>query len=377
MKIKITHLLLTLGLITFSVQSQAQDPNFHIYLCFGQSNMEGQGTIGSQDQTVDNRFQVLQAVDCSNINRQATEWYPAIPPLCRCWNGLSPADYFGRTLIASLPSHINVGVVNVAVGGCRIELFDKDIYEDYLDTYKEDWFQNALDSYDRNPYNHLLSLAKQAQEVGVIKGILLHQGESNAGDAQWPTKVKKIYDDLLSDLDMETNAIPLLAGEMVHEDQGGSLASMNKIVAQLPEIIPNAHIISSSGCSDKDDNIHFDAAGYRELGIRYGEKMLSLLEYDANAPILHSESNTTYSLSTVYPNPVDSYGQIDFSLPKATHVKLKLYNTAGQEVTQILNKPCTLGHHSISYDFASVPRGVYYYRLETNEKMLSKKVLIH
>ncbi|SHK75143.1 protein of unknown function [Reichenbachiella agariperforans] len=191
MKIKITHLLLTLGLITFSVQSQAQDPNFHIYLCFGQSNMEGQGTIGSQDQTVDNRFQVLQAVDCSNINRQATEWYPAIPPLCRCWNGLSPADYFGRTLIASLPSHINVGVVNVAVGGCRIELFDKDIYEDYLDTYKEDWFQNALDSYDRNPYNHLLSLAKQAQEVGVIKGILLHQGESNAGDAQWPTKVKK------------------------------------------------------------------------------------------------------------------------------------------------------------------------------------------
>nr|WP_252737034.1 T9SS type A sorting domain-containing protein [Reichenbachiella agariperforans] len=104
--------------------------------------------------------------------------------------------------------------------------------------------------------------------------------------------------------------------------------------------------------------------------------MLSLLEYDANAPILHSESNTTYSLSTVYPNPVDSYGQIDFSLPKATHVKLKLYNTAGQEVTQILNKPCTSGHHSISYDFASVPRGVYYYRLETNEKMLSKKVLI-
>lgn len=35
----------------------APDPNFHIYLAFGQSNMEGQGDIGQQDKTVDERFQ--------------------------------------------------------------------------------------------------------------------------------------------------------------------------------------------------------------------------------------------------------------------------------------------------------------------------------
>ena len=42
------------------------DPNFHIYLAFGQSNMEGQGTIESQDKTVDPRFQMLSTIDNFN-----------------------------------------------------------------------------------------------------------------------------------------------------------------------------------------------------------------------------------------------------------------------------------------------------------------------
>lgn len=45
--------------------------------------------------------------------------------------------------------------------------------------------------YDGNPYARLIELAKQASRCGVIKGILLHQGESNTGDSDWPMKVKK------------------------------------------------------------------------------------------------------------------------------------------------------------------------------------------
>jgi Carbohydrate esterase, sialic acid-specific acetylesterase len=45
----------------------------------------------------------------------------------------------------------------------------------------------------------------------------------------------------------------------------------------LPKTIPNAHIISSAGCACRPDRLHFTPAGYRELGNRYGEKMLSLL----------------------------------------------------------------------------------------------------
>jgi len=58
---------------------------------------------------------------------------PAVPPLCRSGHtGLTPADYFGRTLVANLPKNIRVGIVHVAVGGCKIELSTKTIMQTYI-----------------------------------------------------------------------------------------------------------------------------------------------------------------------------------------------------------------------------------------------------
>jgi hypothetical protein len=183
-------------------------------------------------------------------------------------------------MVANLPDSISVGIINVSIGGCDIRLFDKDIYQDYDSTYPEAWFQDILASYDGNPYKYLIELAKLAQQEGVIKGILLHQGETNTGDEQWPSYVKTIYNNMLTDLSLDAESVPLLAGELVHEDQGGICASMNPIIARLPDTIPNAHVISSSGCPDKGDNVHFNAEGYRMLGRRYAEKMLSLMGYE-------------------------------------------------------------------------------------------------
>ena len=53
--------------------------------------------------------------------------------------------------------------------------------------------------YDNDPYGRLVEMAKKAQQQGVIRGILLHQGESNTGQQDWPLKVKKVYERLLSD----------------------------------------------------------------------------------------------------------------------------------------------------------------------------------
>jgi lysophospholipase L1-like esterase len=58
---------------------------------------------------------------------------------------------------------------------------------------------------------------------------------------------------------------------------------MNRIIATLPQTIKNAHVISSAGCTDSADNLHFNAAGYRELGKRYATQMLSLLGYEPTA----------------------------------------------------------------------------------------------
>ncbi len=245
--------------------------------------MDGAGRIEQQDRSVDKRFQVLTAMDAPNQGRKKGNWYPAAPPLCRGTGGLGPADYFGRTMVANLPENVRVGVVVVAVPGCKIELFEKDSYQTYAATAPS-WMSNYIKGYSGNPYQHLVDMAKLAQKDGVIKGILLHQGESNPNDRQWPNKVKGIYDNLIKDLDLKAEDVPLLAGETVNADQRGVCAGMNRIIAELPKTLPNSYVISSAGCTCGRDRLHFDAAGYRMLGTRYGEKMLSVMGQPVKQP---------------------------------------------------------------------------------------------
>lgn len=282
LKVSKMKLLVIAIMFVFGMHMHAQDPDFHIYLCFGQSNMEGNAKFEAQDTiNIDERIQVLQAVDCPNLERYKGNWYKAIPPLVRCYTGLTPADYFGRTMIDSLPKNIKIGIVNVSIGGCKIELFDKDNYETYV-ADSPDWLKNMVKEYGDNPYARLVETAKISQEKGVVKGILLHQGESNTNDKDWTRKVKAFYDSLLKDLNIEVNSIPLLAGELLNTDQNGACASMNAIIATLPQVVPKAYIIPSLGCEGVADRLHFSANGYRELGKRYARQMLSIMRNEDN-----------------------------------------------------------------------------------------------
>jgi hypothetical protein len=254
------------------------DPAFHVFLAFGQSNMEGFPGIEAADKTgVDPRFRMLAAVDFADLERRQGEWYDAIPPLCRSSTGLCPADYFGRTLVAALPEGQRVGVVNVSVAGCKIELFDKTAQEAYAAT-AANWMKNIIAAYGGSPYQRLVDMGRLAQQQGVIRGILLHQGESNTNDTEWPTKVATIYGNLIRDLGLDAARVPLLAGETVNAEQQGATASMNAIIAELPGVLPNSHVISSRGCEARSDRLHFTPAGYRELGRRYAAKMLELMQ---------------------------------------------------------------------------------------------------
>ena len=253
------------------------DENFHIFLCFGQSNMEGNARIEECDkEDVDGRFLMMAATDNPSMGRTKGKWYKAVPPLCRQYTGLTPADYFGRTLVANLPLNHRVGVINVSVGGCKIEAFMKDSVAGFVRT-APDWMVGILKTYDDRPYDRLVELGKLAQREGVVKGVLIHQGESNNGDRAWPEKVKVVYDCLMNDLGLDPKEVPLIAGEVVHSDHGGTCGAMNEIIATLPRIIPNAHVVSSRGCGVAKDMIHFNAEGYRNLGRRYAMQMLFLM----------------------------------------------------------------------------------------------------
>lgn len=272
---KIKYILVT-WLLMATITTFSQNPDFHIYLCFGQSNMAGASRAEAQDSTVDARFQMMAAMDCPDKGREMGNWYTATPPICDCKAGISPADYFGRTLIENLPANIKVGVINVSVGGCKIELFDKENYSSYVATAPH-WMIGWINNYGGNPYGRLVEMARLAQKDGVIKGILLHQGESNPNDSLWTLKVKDVYDNLMADLNLNPTEVPLIAGELLSAEFNGKCHAFNQFINRLPEVIPNAHVVSSAGCPGAPDGLHFTADGYRKLGKRYGEKMLQIM----------------------------------------------------------------------------------------------------
>ena len=282
-----TVLVAALLFIPFLRTTAAVDPNFYIFLCFGQSNMEGAARPEAQDlQSPGPRFLLMPAVDDPQRGRKMGEWCEAVPPLCRPNTGLTPADWFGRTMVKSLPEHIKIGVIHVAIGGIRIEGFMPSEIDNYVKTVAPDWMKGMLEAYGNNPYKRLVDLARKAQQDGVIKGILMHQGESNTGDPDWAKKVQKVYDALCGDLKLKPEEAPLLAGQIVQAGGQGVCIGCKKQIDELPQTIHTAQVISSDDCSNGSDRLHFDAAGYRELGCRYGEAMARFLGYEPVRPFI-------------------------------------------------------------------------------------------
>jgi|GEM_PF-657214 len=263
----------------------APNPNFYVFLAFGQSNMDGQAPDASQDDAVDNRFKVLSPEASCNFTDATTsgkrtqgQWSPAIAPIVRCDTHLGPLDWFGRTLADSLPLGDTIGVVPVAIDGTAITGFDPSTGASYYKSNPGYMLNEANEYPNGDPYAQLLAMAKVAQQTGVIKGILLHQGETDAYNSSWATEVDKIYTSLLGSLNLTAANVPLLAGEVAPT---GSSSGANPTIDALPKTISTAHVISAAGLTigtySGAQNVHFSADSYRTLGARYAQEMYSLL----------------------------------------------------------------------------------------------------
>lgn len=346
--------------------AQTPDPNFHIYLLFGQSNMEGSGTIESQDKTgVDARFRVMGALTCTGT-RPFTygQWAAATPPLVRCYTGLGIGDYFGRTMVADLPAHIKVGLVPVAVGGCDIGLFDKVNYAFYANNAPQG-MKDIIAQYGGNPYARLIATAKLAQKNGVIKGILFHQGETNTNNPDWKNKVKLIVENIKADLGL--GDVPFLAGELLGT-QGACCSVHNVEVNKLPDLIPNAHVISSVDLGGADE-AHFNSAAYRTYGERYAKKMQTLIEVDLN-PVTATDDQPSEKSVTIYPTPIHNGSLTIANIENITRVEV--FNVVGGKVAGFDNL-----NRSSSIDFQlNVSPGILLLKLSNGQKATYKKLLV-
>jgi hypothetical protein len=274
---------------------QAQvDPNFHCYLLFGQSNMagggagvalggSGSGTLNASDCDTSPRVKVLAFSNCnagsivacknSPQGRTADKWYTASPALHICNEGVSPGDWFAKTMLDSIHGDIKIGLIPCALSGQGLQVFVKGGSNFNIPNWAHPTLANS------SPYTWMLNRCKIAQQTGVIKGILLHQGESGSGTNAWGVVAKQIMDDLKKDLALPDN-IPVVVGEL-RQDAKACCAGTNKAINDFAKSYPHCGLASSLNLgvqTDADDPYHFNPEGMRELGKRYARAFLGLAD---------------------------------------------------------------------------------------------------
>jgi len=231
---------------------------FYLFLLVGQSNMAGRGQVEEVDKTPHARVLVF--------NKQG-EWAPAVDPLHfdKRGAGVGIGKTFG-TLVAEADPSLTVGLIPCAVGGSPID----------------SWIPGALDKgTNTHPWDDCMQRAQVALQAGTLKGILWHQGESDANP-----KLAAVYEGKLHELiarfrkDLNAPDVPFIAGQLGQFEGSpwseGKLA-IDKIYQGLPAQVPHTAIVSSAGLRDKGDKTHFDAASYREFGKRYFEAYQKLV----------------------------------------------------------------------------------------------------
>ena len=276
------------------------EPEVHVYLAVGQSNMQGaahvQGEIPFHE-----RVQIMQSETCPSSDENPTPYGQVrdmFVPIVMCKEGtrplpnggpetpigLGPADSFAVAMAEASGPNVTILIVGAAHGDTSIDQHLPSCTSNCLPSWANNTINGApMINGQVTPFTWVVDLAKKAQALGVIKGIIFHQGENDAGESSWPGKVNEYATALRTELNLDPTKVPFIAGELPRT--GGSAASHNPLVAQIATVVENGHFVSSGPMEDgtvlgdRGDGIHWSTASVVEMGKRYAEKMLEVGDY--------------------------------------------------------------------------------------------------
>jgi hypothetical protein len=195
--------------------------------------------------------------------------------------GLGPADSFAVAMAEAAGPNVTIGIVGAAYGGTDIQAHLPNCGGSCTPPFGD--VSGAPVVNGTTPiYQWIRDLATKAQEVGVIKGIILHHGENNSGDANWLNHVNTYVTSLRDDLGLDPAEVPFIAGEL---PRTGCCPGHNSIVQQIPDHVENGHWVSSGPTEDgtvlgdRGDALHWSTFSVVEMGNRYAAKMLEVGHY--------------------------------------------------------------------------------------------------
>lgn len=248
---KIFNLLLFL-LLFQGVRAQDYD----LYLCIGQSNMAGRGTLTEETSgTIPDVY----------LFNDRNEFEKATNPLNRYstirkelkMQGVGPAYGFAKTMATQTGRKI--GLVVNARGGSSIQ----------------SWKKGAKDGY----YEEALSRIRLAMKHGTLKAILWHQGESDCSRPEvYREEMKELVANFRKDLNLP--GLFFVAGEIASWAPNGqaseNIRAFNEMISHISDFIPNTACVSSEGLMPLIDysDPHFCTDSQIVLGERYAQKVL-------------------------------------------------------------------------------------------------------
>ncbi len=233
---------------------------FHLFLLVGQSNMAGRGKVTDDDRKPHARVLMLT---------KGNTWAPAIDPLHFDKPrivGVGLGKTFGIELAKARPG-VTIGLIPCAVGGSPIASWEPGGYHASTKTH---------------PYDDAMKRARVALKAGTLKGILWHQGESDASPEKSAVYEAKLHA-LIARLRKELNGhdVPFIAGQMGQfptRPWSDGKRKVDRAHRDLPKKVKRTAFVNSNDLTHKGDHVHFDAASYRELGRRYAKAFLALVK---------------------------------------------------------------------------------------------------
>lgn len=228
---------------------------FDIYLLMGQSNMQGRDTRTLASQ-VDNPHILALNAD----SRWVVARDPMFPPAGRIKPGRGPGIPFAQAMLKADPN-VTIGLVPCAVGGTPLRR----------------WVAGA------DLYENAVRQAQIAEQYGVLKGVLWHQGESDTTTKQdadtYEARLTQMFQDLRQDLGQPT--LPIVVGQLgeflaLTPQQYPYLDTVRAALQHLSTVLPHVGFADSAGLGDRGDKLHFSAEAQETFGGRYAKAMQEL-----------------------------------------------------------------------------------------------------
>jgi hypothetical protein len=227
--------------------------NVWVFIMAGQSNMAGRGMVEPKDTIANKRILSINKEGKLIFAKEPLHFYE--PNLTGLDCGLS----FAKTLLKKIPGNISILIIPTAVGGSAIS----------------QWLGDSLYR-GVHLFSNFTRQVNNAKQFGNIKGILWHQGESDANE-----KNGGKYEERLGTLITKfrevagVNDLPVLIGELGSFSKNKTQFSLiNDAIHHYAAQNVNACVISTSDLKDKGDSLHFNSAGQRTMGKRFAEAYL-------------------------------------------------------------------------------------------------------